>query len=103
MYFEPPIIDAHAMLGTEYHLELRPGELLRRMDAAGVETAIVRPLGAELAVFNAEGNAQLLSAGPRLKALVSVNPWYGAKAIDELKRCQERGAVGLFLHPSRQG
>jgi predicted TIM-barrel fold metal-dependent hydrolase len=101
--FESPIIDAHAMLGAEYHLELCPEELLRRMDAAGVEMAIVRPLGAELAVLNSDGNSKLLSAGPRLKALVSVNPWFGAKAIDELKRCQEHGAVGLFLHPSRQG
>jgi hypothetical protein len=103
MSFDPPIIDSHAMLGTEYHYELGADELLRRMDAAGVETALVRPLGAELAVLNAEGNARLLSAGPRLKALVSVNPWFGARGIDELKRCRERGAAGLFLHPSRQG
>jgi predicted TIM-barrel fold metal-dependent hydrolase len=103
MNFDFPIIDGHAMLGVEYHYELRADELLRRMDAAAVQTAIVRPLGAELAVLNTEGNSRLLDAGPRLKALVSVNPWFGQRGVDELKRCRDRGAVGLFLHPSRQG
>jgi len=35
--------------------------------------------------------------------LVSVNPWWGAGGLDELARCRERGAVGLFLDPLRQG
>ncbi len=98
-----PIIDAHAMLGEEYHLRLSVDELLRRMDAHGVETAIARSMGAELAVFNADGNTRLLKAHRRIRTMVSTNPWYGAKALEELKRCRDLGAVGLFLHPSRQG
>ncbi len=98
-----PVIDAHAMLGRENHLELDADELLRRMDAAGIETAVARSMGAELVVDNRAGNDRLLAAGPRIRALATANPWYGAAARQELERCRDRGAVGLFLHPSRQG
>ena len=97
------IIDAHVMLGEEHPLALQPDDLLRRMDAHGIERAIARPMGAELVVDNQAGNNRVLKCGPRIRGLVSVNPWYGPRAIDELKRCQQAGAVGLFLHPSRQG
>lgn len=98
-----PIIDAHVMLGDEYPLALRADDLLRRMDSHGVEQAIARPMGAELTVDNQAGNDRVLTCGPRIRGLVSVNPWYGQRAIDELKRCQQAGAIGIFLHPSRQG
>lgn len=98
-----PIIDAHAMLGTEQHLSLDASELLRRMDAHGIATAVARPMGAELAVDNAAGNDRVLKAGPRIRGLATANPWYGARALTELKRARDLGAVGLFLHPSRQG
>lgn len=97
------IIDAHALLGEEYHLRLSDDELLRRMDAHGIELAIARPMGAELAVSNREGNDRVLKAHARIRGMISANPWYGAKALDELKRSRDLGAVGLFLHPSRQG
>jgi predicted TIM-barrel fold metal-dependent hydrolase len=97
------IIDAHALIGEEDHLHLTADELLRRMDASGIETAVARPMGAGLVVYNREGNDMVLRAHERIKAWVSVNPWYGDKAIEELKRCHDAGAVGLFLHPSRQG
>jgi len=97
------IIDGHALLGREYHLELSADELLRRMDAHGIQIAIARPMGAELAVLNKEGNDRVLKAHARIRGLVTVNPWFGAPALDELKRCHELGAVGLYLHPSRQG
>jgi predicted TIM-barrel fold metal-dependent hydrolase len=98
-----PIIDAHAMLGREFPMALDAAELLRRMDEHGVELAIAHPLGAELVVDNRAGNERVMSAGPRIRGLVSANPWYGDRALDELKRCHDAGAVGLFLHPSRQG
>jgi predicted TIM-barrel fold metal-dependent hydrolase len=97
------IIDSHALLGREYHLELSSDELLRRMDAHGIETTLARPMGAELAVLNKEGNDLVLKSHRRIRGLVSANPWFGEKALDELKRCRELGAAGLFLHPSRQG
>lgn len=98
-----PIIDAHVMLGSEHPLTLTLDRLLHAMDAHGVATAIARPMGAELVIDNRQGNDRLLSAGPRIKALVAANPWYGPKAVDELERCRDLGAIGLFLHPARQG
>ena len=65
--------------------------------------AIARPLGAEIAVYNRRGNDRILSAGPRVKALATVSPWFGREALQELQRCHDAGAVGLYLHPTRQG
>ncbi len=98
------IIDSHALLGEEDHLSLTPDELLRRMDRHEVELAIARPMGSGLIVRNREGNAALLNAGDRIRAMVSVNPWQGAEScLDELNRCADLGAVGLFFNPARQG
>jgi predicted TIM-barrel fold metal-dependent hydrolase len=97
------IIDAHAMLGDETYLSLDAAELLLRMDVAEIETAIARPMGAGLVVDHHAGNDLVLSGGPRIRGLVSVNPWWGANGLDELARCRDEGAVGLFLDPLRQG
>jgi uncharacterized protein len=98
-----PIVDAHVALGDEHHFRLDPPELLRRMDGHGVAFAIARPTGGELAVHNRRGNDRILSAGPRIRGLVTVNPWYGEQVIAELERGRDHGAVGLYLHPTRQG
>jgi predicted TIM-barrel fold metal-dependent hydrolase len=97
------MIDSHVILGSEHHLSLDVDELLRRMDAHGVETAIARPAGAELAVYNRAGNDRVLKAHRRVRGMATANPWFGAKAIEELNRCRDLGAVSLFFHPSRQG
>jgi predicted TIM-barrel fold metal-dependent hydrolase len=97
------IIDAHAMLGNETYLALDAAELLRRMDAAGVEIAIARPMGSGLVVDHRAGNNLVLSAGPRIRGLATVNPWWGERALDELARTRDLGAVGVFLDPLRQG
>jgi predicted TIM-barrel fold metal-dependent hydrolase len=101
--FSTPIIDSHVALGTEHHLHLEVDELLRRMDAHGIACAIARPMGGELVIHNRAGNDRVLAGGNRIRGLVSINPWAGCGAIDELSRCRDRGAVGLYLHPSRQG
>lgn len=98
-----PVIDAHAMLGRESYLALDAAELLRRMDAAGVATAVARPMGAGLVVDHVAGNDLVLGAGPRIRGLVTANPWWGSAALDELARGRDRGAVGMFLDPARQG
>lgn len=97
------IIDAHAILGDETYLALDAAELLRRMDAAGVEIAIARPMGAGLVVDHRAGNDMTLSAGPRIRGLATVNPWWGRAGLDELARRRDLGAVGLYLDPLRQG
>src|SRR5688500_2445506 len=77
------IIDAHAMLGDETYLSLEPAELLRRMNEANVAIAIARPIGAGLIVDHRAGNDLVLSAGPRIRGLATVNPWWGPKGLDE--------------------
>jgi predicted TIM-barrel fold metal-dependent hydrolase len=96
-------VDAHAMLGSETYLSLDAAGLLRRMDAAGVETAIARPMGAGLVVDHRVGNDLVLANQPRVRGLVTANPWWGLAALDEFARCRDRGAVGIFLDPLRQG
>jgi predicted TIM-barrel fold metal-dependent hydrolase len=98
-----PIIDSHIALGEEHHLHLSERELEERMQRHGISLAIARPMGGELVVHNRQGNDRVLSAGSRVKGLVSVNPWYGVLHLSELERCKSRGAVGLYLHPTRQG
>jgi predicted TIM-barrel fold metal-dependent hydrolase len=73
------------------------------MDAAEVELAIARPMGAGVVVDHYAGNNLVLTAGSRIRGMATVNPWWGAKALDELARCRDKGAVGLFLDPLRQG
>jgi predicted TIM-barrel fold metal-dependent hydrolase len=100
---ELPVIDSHVALGDEHYLRLDAAELLRRLDDHGVAVAVARPTGAELAVLNRRGNDRVLSAGPRVRGLATANPWFGAEAVEELERCRGLGAVGLYLHPTRQG
>ena len=45
----------------------------------------------------------LAEIAPRIRGLATANPWWGARALDELARCRDLGAVGLFLDPARQG
>src|SRR5439155_13888083 len=103
MQFGTPIIDSHVALGDEHHLHLDKSELITRMDTHGVACAIARPMGTELVVHNRAGNDGILARSERIRGLATVNPWIGATATDELARCRELGAVGLYLHPSRQG
>ena len=91
------------MLGEESYLSLDAAELVRRMDKDEIDLALARPMGAGLVVEHLAGNDLLLTAGPRIRALVSVNPWWGEAGLTELARCRDEGAVGLFLDPLRQG
>jgi len=98
-----PIIDSHVAIGQEHYLSLSVPELLSNIEQAGITLAIARPMGAEVAVYNHAGNERCLGAGPRIRALATASPWLGKDALSELQFCQDRGAIGLYLHPSRQG
>ena len=101
------IIDGHCHVGEGHYHRLSPDDLLRQMDACGVEKAIICPVDRHIAVTNREGNEYILhqvQAHPdRFIGFAAVNPWYGERGVEELDRAIERGLKGLKLNPSLQG
>jgi len=101
------IIDAYCVLGTDREYDLSAEALLRGMDQAQVERAIIAPVDRYLAVNNSVGNrfvSQAAGAQPdRFIAACSVNPWYGDAALEEFKRSLGEGARLLVMHPMLQG
>ncbi|MDD5598848.1 MAG: amidohydrolase family protein [Victivallaceae bacterium] len=100
-------IDAYCVIGREREYDLGPEVLLREMDAAGVDMALIAPVDSCLAVANREGNDLLLEIfGKNPKRFIpacTVNPWYQSGAIEEFSRAVRHGARMLVLHPFIQG
>ena len=101
------IIDGHCHLGEGFDIKVSPEELLKEMDKNEVEKAIICPIDKFIAVYNKEGNDYIMDCvekfPDRFIGFATVNPWYGEKAILELKRSLDKGVKGLFLHPFLQG
>ena len=101
------IIDAHVHLGAGRYRQLNAEGLLRRMDDAQVAFAIACPMDQYLAVDNREGNEiiqRAVQAHPdRLAGMASANPWYGDRAVEEIRRALSEGLTGLKLHSITQG
>jgi len=101
------IIDAHCHIGHGINYSLSVDDLLRQMDAHGVAKAVVVPVDRCIAVNNIEGNNLVLDAArshsDRIIPFATANPWYGGRAVDEIRRCFDAGAAGLKLHPVLQG
>ena len=81
--------------------------LLRDMDRAGVDRAVIMGFGWTDTEIAGAVNDYLIwtaQAHPeRLSAFASVNPAWGQLALDELRRCLDDGAVGMGeLHPDTQ-
>ncbi|MFH1025013.1 MAG: amidohydrolase family protein [Planctomycetota bacterium] len=96
------IIDAHCHLPAE-----DIGRMLTDMDACGVERAVVCPERRHIVVDNAGGNDLVAKAQrlhpDRLTGLAVANPWYGARAVSELRRAREMGLTGLKINSAIQG
>jgi len=101
------IIDAYCTLVTERETRLAPEELLKQLDRAGINRAVIAPDDREIAVSNASGNNRILEAGRRQQdrflPACTVNPWFGAAGCEELRRAAGRGAKMLVLAPALQG
>jgi uncharacterized protein len=101
------IFDAHCHLGKGLDYSVTAETLLAEMDACGVERAVIVPADRQIAVANREGNDEVLEAmrrhPDRLTAFCTANPWFGAAAVDEIRRAFDLGAAGLKLHPVLQG
>ncbi|TDW23194.1 amidohydrolase family protein [Kribbella kalugense] len=101
------VIDGHRHLGRGVDTVDDLDHLLADMDAHGVARTVLIPTDREIAVDNRAGNDAMLAAATthpdRLLPMATVNPWFGAQAVAELRRAVYAGAVGLKLHPALQG
>jgi uncharacterized protein len=102
-----PIVDGHCHVGVGHEYQQSADDLLREMDRWGVDRAVICPVDRCIAVDNREGNDLMLTTArahpDRFYAFATANPWYGARAVAELRRAIGDGARGIKLHPSLQG
>jgi predicted TIM-barrel fold metal-dependent hydrolase len=106
------IIDAHVHIGATVNhfktISVTAADILREMDANGVDMAVLCPAGADLAIYNRAGNdlvAAAVQAHPdRFIGLGTANPWYGKAALVELDRAVNiLGLRGFKFHSLIQG
>ncbi len=101
-----PIIDVHAHIGTGPWLIADQDTLLRAMQRARIDTAIVSSRLAVASNF-AEGNFKLkamLEASPQLLGYLVINPTYVEQSIAEMRRYLSTPRfVGVKLHPDASG
>lgn len=101
-----PVIDVHAHIGTGPWLAADRDAVLRGMQRARIDTAMV---SSHLAVASnfAEGNFKLkgaLDGVPQLLGYVVVNPAYVEQSVAEMKRyLAAPNFVGVKLHPDASG
>jgi uncharacterized protein len=100
-------IDSHVHIGDGYRMQLSADVLLKLMDEAEIQKAIVCPMDKCIAVENRQGNDYVMQAvkshPDRLQGMAVANPWFGKLAIDELRRAFEAGLSGLKIHSVLQG
>ena len=100
-------IDGYCTLGVDREYDLTEDALLRAMDGAGVERAVIASVDRFLTVDNRKGNDFLLRAAAahpnRFIPSCSANPWLGEAGLEELRRALGQGARMVVLHPAVQG
>ena len=101
------IVDAHCTIGFGRHFQFSARELVQQMDQAGINRAVVGPVDEHITVYNREGNLFIREAvdsyPDRLVGFATANPWYGAPAVNELRRAFDDGLRGLTLNTALQG
>ncbi len=101
------IIDAYCTPGTERETRLTPRELLRMMDDAEIDRAVIAPEDREISIRNIDGNRRILEMaehfGDRFIPACTANPWLGRDGCDVLSAAVDAGAKMLVLAPALQG
>ncbi len=101
------IVDAHCTIGLGRQYHFSAGELVQKMDQAGIDQAVVGPVDEHITVYNREGNNFILAAvhafPGRLIGFATANPWYGDPAVTELRRAFDAGLRGLTFNTALQG
>lgn len=98
------IVDARVHLGDGlFGRSYTPGQALAAMDAAQIDRAVVMPLKPRDYHFGPANDviaAAVRQSSGRFAGFGRVDPWQGAGAVQEARRClDELGLVGLFIHP----
>ena len=101
------IIDGYCTLGVDREFNLTADELLRAMDAAEVDKAVIAPLPRHMAVDNHAGNEAMRKAAAahadRFIPTCTANPWRGDAALEDVRQAAAQGARMLVLFPAVQG
>lgn len=101
------IIDAYTTPGTERDTQLSASRLIRMMDKAGIDQAVIAPQDRELAVDCAKGNRRMLRVAAKSKGrfipACAANPWSGARGIKLVREAVGGGARLIVLAPALQG
>ncbi len=100
------IIDSAAQAASEAG-RIRIDDLLVEMDAWDVSHALLSPPDEFIAVYNREGNRQIVDITrlhpDRVSGLAVANPWYGEMGAEFLREAFRGGLAGLYVHAGRQG
>jgi uncharacterized protein len=100
-------IDGYCTIGVDREFNMTEAALLKAMDTAKVDWAVIGPTDRQFAIANREINENIRRISNRhRKRLIpscSVNPWLGKAAVAELKRAIGEGARVFLLHPLIQG
>lgn len=100
------IIDAGVYMGPSLFgsgLELQ--EIMRDLDRLKIDRAILipsRPPEYHLEAANCRVSAAVKSQPDRLAGVCRVDPWQGPTAVDEVHRCLNDYAVGVYLDPREE-
>ena len=96
------IIDAHVTISSDS--EVNP--LLKSMQMARIDSAVLAPSKAETAFNNHQGNsrlARICDEHANLKFWAVATPWSGDAGIIEIGRAFDHGAFGILFDPTVQG
>ncbi len=96
-------VDAHNHIGVRHGASQTGSELVAKLDAAGVDKAVIFPF-VEGTVDNGVIVEAMTTHPDRLIPFCNVNPWDENRAIEELRHCvEDLGFKGVKLHPTIQG
>lgn len=101
------IIDALSFIGHGRYKSQSAEELIRKMDQNGVEKALIAPVDEYVVAYNEEGNDLVQAAcrthPDRFIGYAVANPWFGDKAVLNLKRALDNGLSAVYFDSSIQG
>jgi len=94
------VLDAHNHIGRRIGWERSVEDLIKEMDVAGIDVAVVFPIALAGKIDNDYVADAVKKHPDRLVGFATVDPQFGDTAVEELIRCVTKlGLKGLKLHP----